>query len=89
MFFFINYLSKIINLNEILTNPNKLYLVSYISQKPFLPVHPCDKADKAGCEQTCNKKGVEAQCACEEGFLLKEDGKTCKESMLNNNVGMS
>ena len=59
---------------------------SYISHKflfTFVSVHPCDKADKAGCEQTCNKKGVEAQCACEEGFLLKEDGKTCKESKLN------
>ena len=42
-------------------------------------VHPCDKEDKAGCEQVCEKKGTEAVCKCTEGFELEADGKFCKE----------
>ena len=38
-------------------------------------VHPCDKPDKAGCEQTCLKNGDAAKCSCSEGFNLGEDGK--------------
>ena len=36
-------------------------------------MHPCDKDDKAGCEQVCNKKGDEALCGCEEGYKVSED----------------
>ena len=43
-------------------------------------VHPCDKEEKGGCSQICEKKGKEAACACKDGFFLAEDTKTCKES---------
>ena len=46
-------------------------------------VHPCDKADNAGCEQTCEKKGEEDFiCTCPTGFKLNADGKKCDESKL-------
>ena len=47
-----------------------------------LPVHPCDKATKGGCEQVCNKDGENAKCSCEpaEDFTLNADGKTCDKS---------
>ena len=43
-------------------------------------VHPCDKENKGGCSQICNKKGDEALCACDEGFELDTDGQTCNKS---------
>ena len=45
----------------------------------FTPVHPCDKESKGGCEQVCNKDGVNAKCSCEptEDFTLNKDGQTC------------
>ena len=45
----------------------------------FIPVHPCDREGKAGCEQTCVKKGDEAVCKCGEGYKLAEDGKKCEK----------
>ena len=42
-------------------------------------VHPCDREDIKACEQVCNKNGEKAECSCDEGFKLKEDGKTCEE----------
>lgn len=54
--------------------PNLVNNVSFIS------VHPCNKPDRAGCEQTCSKKGEEAVCECEvPAFKLAVDGKTCDE----------
>ena len=41
-------------------------------------VHPCDKPDKAGCQQICKKVGEEPQCACEEGYKLV--GEECEKS---------
>ena len=44
-------------------------------------VHPCDKADKGGCERQCVKKGEEEFiCACPLGFQLNYDGKKCDNS---------
>ena len=45
-----------------------------------ISVHPCDKEEKGGCSQHCEKKGDEAVCGCEEGYALEEDEKTCEES---------
>ena len=47
----------------------------------FILVHPCDKADKGGCEQTCEKKGEEEYiCSCPVGYKLNDDGKKCDKS---------
>ena len=43
----------------------------------FLSVHPCDKTNKAGCEQLCKKKGDEAVCKCKPGFKLAKNRKNC------------
>ena len=44
-------------------------------------VHPCDKAEKGGCEQTCEKKGEEEYiCTCPVGYKLNDDGKKCDKS---------
>ena len=43
-------------------------------------VHPCDREEpkKAGCEQKCEKKGVEAVCKCKEPeYKLASDKKKC------------
>ena len=40
-------------------------------------IHPCDKKDKGGCEQTCTKYGDNAKCECDSGKVLNQDGKTC------------
>ena len=46
----------------------------------LLLVHPCDRADKGGCSQICNKKGDDAFCACNNGFVLDEiNKKTCRK----------
>ena len=55
----------------------------YSSMHIFVSVHPCDKADKGGCEHTCNKKGDEAECSCDDGYLLAQDGKSCEKSKLS------
>ena len=50
----------------------------------FVLVHPCDKADKAGCEQNCEKKGEEDfVCTCSKEFKLNADGKKCDKSKLS------
>ena len=47
-----------------------------------ISVHPCDKADKGGCDQTCEKKGEEERiCSCGVGFKLNADGQKCDKSM--------
>ena len=47
-------------------------------QNHYLPVHPCDKETKGGCDQICNKDGDDAVCACNEpDYKLAEDGKSC------------
>ena len=44
-------------------------------------VHPCDKPNKGGCSQLCNKRKEWHVCSCKAGFLLAEDKKTCKKGM--------
>ena len=48
-------------------------------------VHPCDREGKGGCEQVCNKDGVNAKCSCgpAEDFTLNADGKTCDKSKVS------
>ena len=41
-------------------------------------VHPCDIGN-GGCGQICNRDGDDAVCACEEGFELGSDGKSCSK----------
>ena len=48
-----------------------------ISVSPTVRVHPCDKENRGGCTQTCTKSGEKAECACNEGYFLENDGKTC------------
>ena len=59
----------------------KFSLPDYLHVSIDVLVHPCDKADKGGCEQTCEKKGEEdLVCTCGEGFKLNADGKKCDKS---------
>merc|ERR1712203_551459 len=42
-------------------------------------IHPCDKADKGGCDDVCTKVGNSAKCSCTKtGYTLKADGKGCE-----------
>merc|ERR1712013_671553 len=46
----------------------------------LLTVHPCDRVEpaKAGCAQTCEKKGLEPVCKCQSPeYKLAEDNKNC------------
>ena len=43
---------------------------------PYL-VHPCDKSSNGGCNQICKKMKNEYACACQDGFVIGSDGKTC------------
>ena len=45
-------------------------------------VHPCDTADNGGCNQICNKQKHKHECACEDGFVLGKDGKTCNKGYI-------
>ena len=45
---------------------------------PFL-VHPCDTGSNGGCSQICNKRNWKHECACEDGFVLGKDKKTCNK----------
>ena len=40
-------------------------------------VHPCDTESNGGCNQICNKTNNKYNCACNEGFVLEKDGKSC------------
>ena len=43
-------------------------------------VHPCDRKNNGGCQQTCLKTtGLNYKCACRKNFELEEDGKTCEK----------
>ena len=54
---------------------------SVYAYTPLYLVHPCDKADKGGCEETCEKKGEEEFiCSCPVGYKLNDDGKKCDKS---------
>lgn len=49
----------------------------YILESYFILVHSCDTDINAGCSDICNKKGDGFECACEAGFELDSDKKTC------------
>ncbi len=46
-------------------------------------VHPCDKANKGGCSQICNKRKEFHVCSCKAGFVLGKDKKSCNKGDLN------
>merc|ERR1712165_674707 len=43
-----------------------------------VPIDPCDIGN-GGCGQICQKNGDSAVCACEDGFKLGSDGKSCSK----------
>ena len=43
----------------------------------LLSVHPCERQDNGGCQQKCTKIGSLGVCACNEGYKINEDKKTC------------
>ena len=45
-------------------------------------MHPCDEANNGGCSQICDKKGEKHECSCETGFVMGEDGRSCKKGQL-------
>ena len=51
--------------------------------KCIILVHPCDRDNKGGCEQVCEKDGAKAKCGCKEGFEITDDGITCKKGKFN------
>ncbi|XP_070543841.1 fibropellin-3-like [Ptychodera flava] len=43
-----------------------------------IPLSPSCSTDNGGCSQICNQDSIrQHHCACEEGYTLNEDGKTC------------
>ena len=42
-------------------------------------VHVCDQGKNGECQHHCVKKGLDAMCSCKKGFILMEDGKSCKK----------
>lgn len=51
---------------------------------PVFIVHPCDRPDKGGCSDKCEKKGENKVCACtKKGEVLQKDGKKCKKRKSN------
>ena len=67
-------------------NPCPLIIHNHTKQSFFIRdylitlynlVHPCDKANKGGCSQLCNKRKEWHVCSCNAGFLLREDKRTC------------
>ena len=59
---------------------NNLLVNIFIYVSSLISVHPCDKDSKGGCEQLCNKDGVNAKCSCNEGYKLNADGVACDKS---------
>ena len=45
----------------------------------FSLVHPCDEANRGGCQHICLKRNNMAVCKCKLGFTLEEDGKSCEK----------
>ncbi len=42
-----------------------------------------------GCQQACNNTGGSFHCACFPGYILNEDGVTCRGTKLNSNIQSS
>lgn len=47
----------------------------------FSELDPCALGDH-GCEHSCVSRGDSFVCQCFEGYILREDGKTCKSKFL-------
>ena len=48
----------------------------------YFTVHPCDTTLNGGCSQICKKAKDKYACACEDGFLIQKDGKTCVKGLI-------
>ena len=61
---------------------SKMYSGVHKTEIIVLPVHPCDKPNKGGCEQICDKDGEKAVCSCVSpyDYTLSANGKTCDKS---------
>ena len=54
-----------------------------IYRKFISTVHPCDQANKGGCNDTCTKNGDQADCSCTKtGHILHTDGKNCGKGVI-------
>ncbi|XP_038646536.1 collagen and calcium-binding EGF domain-containing protein 1 isoform X1 [Scyliorhinus canicula] len=50
-------------------------------EKPYcIDIDECAKSNGTACSHICLNTPGSYQCACKEGFYLKEDGKTCSKS---------
>ena len=49
-------------------------------------MHACDATNNGGCSQICNKIKEKHECACQTGFVLANDGRTCKKGERNNYI---
>ena len=47
----------------------------------FSELDPC-ALGKHGCEHACVSSGDSFVCQCFEGYILREDGKTCRSKFL-------
>ena len=70
--------------------------------KTCIRIHPCDKKNKGGCSQICNKvaiseeaeeeeeeKGKPYNCSCKSGFELAEDGISCTQGIYLSDILVS
>lgn len=48
----------------------------------YFTVHPCDTTRNGGCSQICKKVKDKYACACEDGFVIQKDGKTCVKGLI-------
>lgn len=65
-------------------NMCKIIYYNFYSYRLIYPhlVHPCDTARNGGCSQICEKGKDKYGCACEDGFVLGKDTKTCMKGMI-------
>lgn len=59
---------------------NRVFMVLIIHFQ-FPIVHPCDKADKGGCNQVCIKRKAWHVCSCKSGFMLGNDKRICNKGL--------
>ena len=65
-------------------NMSKIIYYNFYSYRLIYPylVHPCDTPSNGGCSQICEKGKDKYGCACEDGFVLGNDTKTCIKGMM-------
>ena len=53
--------------------------LSFVMNYYSVLVHPCDTASNGGCSQICNKRKNTYECACDDGFIIGGDKRTCNK----------